>query len=110
MNICLYFGVAPTVEDEGRLKNILLQKFQIQTTILLKESVEFSEPSFRMNFAESPLEVASETELRIFHFPFGSHFRTPLPSSERRNLKCSELRERELILNFGVVVGVGVFN
>ena len=31
----LYFGGAPTVEDEGRLKNILLQKSQIQTTILL---------------------------------------------------------------------------
>ena len=60
-----------------------------------KEFVEFSEPSFRTNFAESPLEVASEIELRISHFPFGSHFRIPLPSSERRNLKCSELRERE---------------
>ena len=23
MNICLYFGGAPTVEDEGKLKNIL---------------------------------------------------------------------------------------
>ena len=28
----------------------------------IKESVEFSEPSFRTNFVESPLEVASETE------------------------------------------------
>ena len=52
----------------------------------IKESVEFSEPSFRMNFAESLLKVASETELQnphllsetgllIFHFLFGSHFK-----------------------------------
>ena len=35
----------------------------------IKESVEFSESSFRMNFSESLLGAASETELLIFHFP-----------------------------------------
>ena len=45
-----YFGGAPTIEEEGRLKNILLQKSQIQTTILLKNL---------LNFAESLLEAAS---------------------------------------------------
>ena len=44
----LLSGGAPTVEDEGRLKNIFLQKYQIQTTILIKEYVEFSDSSFRI--------------------------------------------------------------
>ena len=31
----------------------------------IKESVEFSEPSFRTNFAESPLEVASDSHFSL---------------------------------------------
>ena len=86
MNICLYFGVAPTVEDEGRLKNFL-QKYQIQTTILVKEYVEFSDSSFRTNFAESSLEVASDS-----HFSLEVAF--PLLSSE---LTSDRKRERDVL-------------
>ena len=92
--------LAPTVEDEGRLKNILLQKSQIQTTILLKEPVEFPEPSFRMNFAESPLEVASETDFPTSRWKLLHNstfqFRTQKFASERTE------RERESFSRFGV--------
>ena len=93
MNICLYFGVAPTVEDEGRLKNILLQKSQIQTTILLKESVEFPEPSFRMNFAESPLEVTSDSHFSLevaleLYFPIQNAGLLLLQNSDRKRESC----------------------
>ena len=69
-NICLYFEGAPTVEEEERLKNILLQKSQIQTTILLKNMLNFLSPLSERIFAESLLEAASETELLISHFLF----------------------------------------
>ena len=93
MNICLYFGVAPTVEDEGRLKNIFLQKYQIQTTILITESVEFSDSPFRTNFAESSLEVA-----------FLLHVGSPVQNSEFHFR--SELRERERERERTFAVGV----
>ena len=64
----------------------------------IKEYVEFSELSFRMNFAESLLEVALKTELLISHFPFGSHFKT-----ERE-------RERISFRSLAVVVLGVVFN
>ena len=46
----------------------------------IKESVEFSEPSFRMNF-QNLLEVASESELQNSHFLLESHFETELQNS-----------------------------
>ena len=51
----------------------------------IKESVEFSEPSFRMNFLES---LGSRLGIRVAEFPLsvGSHFET-----ECRNL-TSECR------------------
>ena len=58
----------------------------------IKESVEFSEPSFRTN-----LQNLLWKSLRKLTFPLlaGSCFRIPLPSSETRF--SSELREREII-------------
>ena len=65
----LLSGGAPTVEDEGRLKNFL-QKYQIQTTILVKESVEFSDSSFR-TILQNLLWKS------ISYFTLEAQFRTP---------------------------------
>ena len=76
---------------------------QIQTTILLKNLLNFLSPLSERIFAESLLEVASETE-----FPTSSwkllQDRTSLPSSERRESLSSERREREfmLLVLFGI--------
>ena len=67
VNICLYFGGAPT-KEEGGSRRISSLEVPDSDNNSIKESVEFSEPSFRTNFAESLLEVALETELLIFHF------------------------------------------
>ena len=79
-------------------KNILLRKSQIQTTILLKESVEFPEPSFRTNFAESLLEVASDSHFSLevaleLYFLFQNADLLLLQNSDR---KREREREREL--------------
>ena len=69
----------------------------------IKESVEFSEPSFRTNFAESLLEVASktelqnphllsETELLVSHFLFGSPFKNEREREREDLLQKSEGR------------------
>ena len=75
-NICLYFGGAPTEEEKGRLKNILLQKSQIQTTILLKNLLNFLSP-----LLERFMQNLFWKSLQKLTFPLlaGSCFRTPLP-------------------------------
>ena len=49
------------------LKNILLQKSQIQTTILLKNLLNFLSP-FSERILQNLLKVASESELQNSHF------------------------------------------
>ena len=63
----------------------------------IKESVEFSEPSFRMNFAESLLEVASETEFPTSRWKLLQD-RTSLQSQFRTQREPSERRERDEFL------------
>ena len=93
MNICLYFGVAPTVEDEGRLKNIFSSEVPDSDNNSITESVEFSDSSFR-TIAQNLLWKS------LSYFTLEAQFRTPNFTSGRSELKE---REREISrLVFGV--------
>ena len=68
----------------------------------IKESVEFSEPSFRTNFIESPLEVASDSHFSLevaleLYFPVQNADLLLLQNLDRKRERERE-RERESYL------------